>query len=598
MTFEIALVLIVLTITIFLFVSELLRVDIIAILVMISLPWLGLIPASEAFSGFASNAVVACIAIMIMGYGVDRSGAMNRITESIIRTAGSDERKLIGLVSLTAGSISAFMQNIGAAALFLPALLRISRATGMPIGRILMPMGFAVILGGTATMIGSTPLLILNDLLKQGGQEPFRLFSVTPLGIGLLITGILYFLLFGNVVLPKSKAREDKIASIQRRLIETWRLPTTIYKCVIPSKSPLVGKTREDAEIWTKYKLNLLALAEGNDVLYAPWRYTPFLAGQQLALLGDQTDLVRFVSDYDLMFKKELSPFQDLERSEQVGFAEFIIPVRSPVIGKTLSEIGIRKVYGVEPIMLLTGDRELRGDFSDHALHAGAAIIVHGRWSQIMAMGDNINFVLVTPVEAKNIPEKSRPVIAMLCFTGAILLTLTGVQLSLGLLTGALAMIVFRIVPIQEAYRAVDWRTVFLLAGLIPLGIAMDHTGAAQFIATRMMEFLQGSHPVIIFLSVGLLSTLCSLFMSNAAATVLLVPLVMVMGNLSAIDPRGLALLVGVCASNSFILPTHHVNALLMAPGGYRNTDYIKAGGIMTILFLSVSVGFIYLWYV
>ena len=219
------------------------------------------------------------------------------------------------------------MQNIGAAALFLPALLRISRATGMPIGRILMPMGFAVILGGTATMIGSTPLLILNDLLKQGGQEPFRLFSVTPLGIGLLITGILYFLLFGNVVLPKSKAREDKIVSIQRRLIETWRLPTTIYKCVIPSKSPLVGKTREDAEIWTKYKLNLLALAEGNDVLYAPWRYTPFLAGQQLALLGDQTDLVRFVSDYDLMFKKELSPFQDLERSEQVGFAEFIIPV-------------------------------------------------------------------------------------------------------------------------------------------------------------------------------------------------------------------------------------------------------------------------------
>lgn len=598
MTFEIALVLIVLTITIFLFVSELLRVDIIAILVMISLPWLGLIPASEAFSGFASNAVVACIAIMIMGYGVDRSGAMNRITESIIRTAGSDERKLIGLVSLTAGSISAFMQNIGAAALFLPALLRISRATGMPIGRILMPMGFAVILGGTATMIGSTPLLILNDLLKQGGQEPFRLFSVTPLGIGLLITGILYFLLFGNVVLPKSKAREDKIVSIQRRLIETWRLPTTIYKCVIPSKSPLVGKTREDAEIWTKYKLNLLALAEGNDVLYAPWRYTPFLAGQQLALLGDQTDLVRFVSDYDLMFKKELSPFQDLERSEQVGFAEFIIPVRSPVIGKTLSEIGIRKVYGVEPIMLLTGDRELRGDFSDHALHAGAAIIVHGRWSQIMAMGDNINFVLVTPVEAKNIPEKSRPVIAMLCFTGAILLTLTGVQLSLGLLTGALAMIVFRIVPIQEAYRAIDWRTVFLLAGLIPLGIAMDHTGAAQFIATRMMQFLQGSHPVIIFLSVGLLSTLCSLFMSNAAATVLLVPLVMVMGNISAIDPRGLALLVGVCASNSFILPTHHVNALLMAPGGYRNTDYIKAGGIMTILFLSVSVGFIYLWYV
>lgn len=598
MTLEIALVLIVLAITIFLFVSELLRVDVIAIIVMISLPWLGLVKVSEAFSGFASNAVVACIAIMILGYGVDRSGAMNRVTESIVKIAGTDEKKLIGLVSVTVGSISAFMQNIGAAALFLPALLRISRATGMPISRILMPMGFAVILGGTATMVGSTPLLILNDLMKQGGQEAFGLFSVTPLGIVLLGSGTLYFLVFGKMILPRMKAKEDRVVSVQRKLVETWRLPTTIYKCIIPSKSPLVGKTREDVEIWTKYRLNLLALAEGDDVLYAPWRYTPFMAGQQLALLGDQTDLVRFVSDYDLMYKRDLRPFQDLERTERVGFAEFIIPVRSPVIGKTLSEIGIRKVYGVEPIMLLTGDREVRGDFSNHMLHAGSAIIVHGRWSQIMAMGDNNNFVLVTPVESKDIPEKSRPVIAMLCFTGAILLTLTGVQLSLGLLTGALAMIVFRIVPIQEAYRAVDWRTVFLLAGLIPLGIAMDHTGAAQFIATRMMQFLQGSHPIIILFSVGLLSTLCSLFMSNAAATVLLVPLVMVMGNISAIDPRGLALLVGVCASNSFMLPTHHVNALLMAPGGYHNADYIKAGGIMTILFLTVSVGFIYLFYV
>ncbi len=598
MTFEIALVLTVLGITIFLFVSELLRVDIIALIVMISLAWLGLVKPAEAFSGLASNAVISIIAVMILGYGVDRSGAMNRVTESIIKTAGSSEKKLVGLVSVTVGFISAFMQNIGAAALFLPSLLRISRSTGMPISRILMPMGFAVILGGTVTMIGSTPLLILNDLLKQGGQESFGLFSVTPLGIALLGTGIVFFLLFGKVIFPQSRAREDKTVTVQRRLIKTWRLPTTIYKCIIPSKSPLVGKTREDAAIWTKYRLNLLALAEGNDVLYAPWRYTPFLAGQQLALLGDQTDLVRFVSDYDLMFKKDLQPFQDLERTERVGFAEFIIPVRSPVIGKTLSEIAIRKAYGVEPVMLLSGDEEVRGDFSDHALQAGTAIIVHGRWSQITAMGDNINFVLVTPVEATDMPERSRPVVAVLCFTGAILLTLTGVQISLGLLTGALAMIVCRIVPIQEAYKAVDWQSVFLLAGLIPLGIAMDHTGASEFVATRMMHYLQGSHPVIILFSVGLLSTFCSLFMSNAAATVLLVPLVMAMGDLSAIDPRGLALLVAVCASNSFILPTHHVNALLMSPGGYRSADYLKSGGIMTILFLMVSVSFIYFFYV
>jgi di/tricarboxylate transporter len=598
MTFQIALVLSVLGITIFLFVSELLRVDVIAIIVMISLAWLGLVKPEEAFSGLASNAVISIIAVMILGYGVDRSGAMNRITRPIITAAGSNERRLIGLVSMTVGLISAFMQNIGAAALFLPAMLRIAKRTDISVSRLLMPMGFAAILGGNLSMVGSSPLLILNDLLRQGGQEAFGLFSVTPAGITLLGAGVLYFLIFGKAVLPDAQSGDAKKISIQRKLIETWHLPTTIYTCLIPSRSPLVGKTREEAGIWTKYKLNLLALAEGNDVLYAPWRHTPFAPGQRLALLGDQTDLVRFVSDYELMFKKDMKPFEDLEKTEQVGFAEFIIPARSPIIGKTLIEIAIRKVYGVEPIMLFSGDREVRKDFSDHVLQAGTAIIVHGRWSQIKAMADNITFVLVTPIEATEAVGESRPLAAILCFVGAILLALSGVQLSLGLLTGAIVMILLRIVPIEEAYRAVDWRTVFLLAGLIPLGIAMDNTGAAQYVATQMMQFLEGSHTVFILFAVGLLSTLFSLFMSNAAATVLLVPLVMIMGNMSGINPRGLALLVALCASNSFVLPTHQVNALLMSPAGYRNADYMRAGGVMTIIFLTVSVSFIYLFYV
>ena len=597
MTLEIALVLIVLAITIFLFVSELLRVDIVAIIVMISLAWLGLVTPVEAFSGLASNAVISIIAVMILGYGVDRSGAMNRVTRPIIKTAGSNEKRLIGLVSLAVGSMSAFLQNIGAAALFLPAMTRIAQRTDIPVSRLLMPMGFAAILGGNLSMVGSSPLLILNDLLRQGGQESFGLFCVTPVGITLLGSGILYFLIFGKAVLPQSKPDDSKKISTQRRLIETWHLPTTIYTCIVPSKSPLVGKTREQAEIWTKYKLNLLALAEGDDVLYAPWRHTPFVPGQRLALLGNQADLMRFVSDYELMFKKDIKPFEELEATEKVGFAEFVIPARSPVIGKTLTEIAIRKVYGVEPIMLFSGEQEVPDDFSDHVLRAGTSVIVHGRWNQIKAMADNTTFVLVTPIEAKEAVGESKPLAATLCFVGAIILALSGVQLSLGLLTGAVAMILLRIVPIDEAYRAVDWRTVFLLAGLIPLGIAMDNTGTAQYAALQMMELLEGSHTIVILFAVGLLSTIFSLFMSNAAATVLLVPLVLIIGNISGITPRGLALLVALCASNSFVLPTHQVNALIMSPGGYRNADYLRAGGVMSIIFITVAVGFIYLFY-
>jgi di/tricarboxylate transporter len=245
----------------------------------------------------------------------------------------------------------------------------------------------------------------------------------------------------------------------------------------------------------------------------------------------------------------------------------------------------------------LSGAREERGDFSDQALQPGDALILHGRWEDIKVMGDNRNFVLVTPIETEA-AGKTKPATATLCFLGAIVLILSGVPLSLGLLSGALAMIILNIVPIDEAYKAVDWRTVFLLAGLIPLGIAMEKTGAASYVANRMILPLQGSHPLLILIAIAALATLFTLFMSNVAATVVLVPLVMIIGGMTGISPRALALLVAVCASNSFILPTHQVNALLMAPGGYHNADYFKAGGILTIFFIVIAVGLIYLLYV
>ena len=597
MNLQIALVLLIFGITIFLFISKLLRIDVVAILVMISLPWLGLVKPAEAFSGLASNAVVAIIAVMILGYGVDRSGAMNRLIQPIVSAAGSNEKRLIAFVSVTVGLISAFMPNIGAAALFLPAMLRMAKTTDIPASRLLMPMGFAAILGGTLSMVGSSPLLILNDLLRQGGEKAFGLFSVTPVGIALLGAGILYFLLFGTAVLPGAKTKEERKISMQQRLIETWHLPTTVFYCAIPIKSSLVGKTRSEVKMRIKYKLNLLAIAEGNDVLYAPWRHTPFAAGQKLAVLGDKKDFEQFVSDFKLKDKKEKKPFRRLETAAHAGFAELIIPVKSPIVGKTLRAIELRKTYGVEPIMLLSGDREERGNFSDQELQAGNTIIVHGRWEQIKTMADNIRFVLVTPVEAAEAAGESRPIAATLCFAGAIGLALSGFPLSLGLLTGALAMILLKIVSIDEAYRAIDWKTVFLLAGLIPLGIAMDHTGAAEYIASHLMLFLEGTHAIIILFAVGILATLFSLFMSNVTATVLLVPLVMIVGDVCGLNSRGLALLVALCASNAFALPIHQVNALLMSPGGYDNTDFIKAGGIMTIIFLTISVIFIYLFY-
>ncbi|NYT00199.1 MAG: SLC13 family permease [Methanocellales archaeon] len=595
MTTEILLVLIVLIITIILFVSEKLRVDIIAILIMISLAWLGLIGPSEAFSGFASNAVIAIMGVMILSYGMGRSGVMDNLIRLVMRVAGSSEKKLLLLISGAVAFISAFMQNIGAAALFLPAVMKISKKSKLSPSRLLIPMGYATILGGTLTLVASGPLIILNDLIRPGGEQPFGIFDVTPIGIALVASGILYFLFFGKYVLPVKKEKET--ATPQQELMETWQLPSTVYQCIIPSKSPLIGKTREEVKLWVKYKLNLLLIEEDGEVLYAPWRYTRFSSSQKLLLMGKLENVKSFSMDYKLQLIEGPSKFEDFQKIEGAGFAELIIPPKAKIAGKSICEIAMRKTYTVEPIMILSGEKEKRGDFCDQKLQPGDTIIVHGLWENIKKMADNRDFVLVSPMEVET-TGKSKPIAATFCILGAILLALSGVQLSLALFSGALAMILLKVISIDEAYKAIDWRTVFLLAGLIPLGIAMEKTGAASFVANKIIQPIQMSHPLLIMIAIAMLATIFTLFMSNVAATVILVPLVMVIGISTGTSARALALLVAVCASNSFLLPTHQVNAFIMAPGGYRNVDYLRAGIPLTAIFMVITVAIIYLIYV
>lgn len=592
---EMELTFLVMAVAILLFVTEAVRVDLVAIIVVLILALTGLVSPPQALSGLASNAVVSMGAIMILGKGMERAGVVNRISRAVLRVAGSDERRLLGVTSSVVGMISAFMQNLGSAALFLPAILRISKSTGTPASRLLMPMGFAAILGGTLSMVGSSPLIILNDLLRQGGEEPFGIFSVTPIGIVLLGSGIGYFMIFGDRLLPKRGLSEDDFRS-QEDLIETWRLPSIVSYYFVSWKSDLVDKAREDLRLRRNYGITLLAIVEGKMVTYSPWRRTRFAAGQELALLGEPEDVQRFAAEHDLWKITDESRFCDLLSQAEAGFAEIVVRPRAPIVGKTPREISIRRNYGVEPIILLSGTREERKEFDDRPLSPGDTFVIHGLWDRIRKIGSDQNFVLLTPVEA-GVLDPSKAIPATLCFLGAVALSLAGVQLSIALLTGALAMILLKVISIDEAYGAIDWRTIVLLAGLIPLGIAMEETGAAGLIAQSMMDQLRGAPTILVLLAVAALATLLSLTISNVAATVLLVPLAMIMARDMAIDPRALALLVGVCASNSFILPTHQVNALLMAPGGYSSSDYIRAGGFMTVIFILVAALMVDLFY-
>lgn len=587
---EILLTLLVVAGTAVLFISGAVRVDVAAVLVALALAWLGLVTPAQALSGLSSSAVVAMLSVMVLGHGLDRTGVTIRIARAIIGLAGTGERRLIAAVSIVAGSLSAFMQSVGATAVFLPSLLRVSSLSGVPASRLLLPVGYAAILGGTVSMVGAGTLIILNDLLSQQGYAPFGLFAVTPVGVPLLLAGIAFFCFFGDRVLPR---REKARLSPQEELIRTWCPPCRIFYLRVPPGSPLVGKTREGVHMISHYNLHLISLAERGEITYTPWRHTRFVAGQELGILGQDEDVRRFVDDFGLEWVRAGESTANVMADPNVGFAEVIVRPYGEIVGKTLRDLEFRVTYGVEVLILLSGTEEQRRNLADRPLQAGDAMVVLGRWERLRALATNRNFVMVTPVEGRAGIRERGAAAAVLCFLAAVALTYTGLSIATSLLSGVLAMILLRVVPIGEIYRAIDWRTLTLIAGILPLGIAMDTSGTARFIAEQTAGLVAGYPTPLILIAVAVLATAFSLVMSNIAATVLLVPLALVMADSFGLDPRGLALLVGICTSNSFLLPTHPVNALLMGPGNYLTRDYIVPGSIMTVVFILIAVGIV-----
>ncbi len=579
---------IVIAITIILFMSNRVRLDLAAVLASLALAWLGLIAPLEAISGFASNAVVAMASVMILSHGIERTGVTSRLARAIVGYAGKNESRIIATVSLTVGLISSVIQNVGAAALFLPAMRRIGKQTAIPLSRLMMPMGFAAILGGTVTMIASGPLIVVNDLLRQAGEKPFGLFSVTPIGIPLLIAGVALFSWAGSRLLPKKET-----ATSRPDVAVIWGIDYTIRTSIIPRSSPLIGKRREDLPCTIGSELHLLAIRNRNEITIAPSRYTQFEAGQELAFLGSEEAFNRFVMEYGCSASLPNSTLKEILDGEGFGFAELIVRPKASIIGKSMRDIGFRQTFSIEPLIHQSGQIESRADFSDTPFSAGDAIVAFGAWSSLRLLASHQDlFLLTDPQEEETRQGMGR--LAVLIFAASLALTATGMPISLALLTGAAAMIVTGIVTADEAYRAVEWRTIVLIGCMIPFGIAMERTGMSEIISSSVSGALAGAHPLAVMLALAVLATSLSLIISNVAATVLLVPLVLA-ADLGA-DPRSLALLVAVSAQNSFILPTHQVNALLMDPGGYSTRDYLRAGSVMTILFLAIATIFIYVF--
>ena len=617
-TIEIAWVSGILMLTIYLFAFEVVGVDVAAASVMVILgltsllaPYMGLqqglVDTQHIFDGFSSNAVMSIIAVMIIGAGLDKTGLMSKVASFILKIGGTTEARIIPIISGTVGIISSFMQNVAAAALFLPVVSRISARSGLPMSRLLMPMGFTAILGGTVTMVGSSPLILLNDLILTSNKalpadsqmDTWGLFSVTPVGLALVATGIIYFVLAGRFVLPKGKTKADSNLSStdpMKYFRDVYNMDYALNEIVVLDGSKLIGQKLDDVE--GKYRIRIIAnKLTGEASTVGPGtlaRDTEFQAGMVLGVVAAPGHLDYFVEKYGLKKRDALRTFVDVISTAKAGIVEIVIPPGSNMIGKSARDVWMRKTYGLAMVGLHRSGKTLGegDDIRNMPFEAGDTLIVHTTWRALDRIVGDKNFVVVTteyPHEEKLRPEKLKW--AGLFFGIALFLVLfTDLRLSIALLTGAIGMVLAGVLKIEEAYDAVSWKTVFLLASLIPLGLAVETSGSAQWIAQQVLVVV-GDAPIwVIQSAVAILATFFTLVMSNVGATVLLVPLAVNIALGVGANPAVFALTVAIATSNSFIIPTHQVNALIMGPAGYTVPDFMKAGGIMTILFLVVMM--------
>ncbi len=603
---DMILVLMLLGLTVFLFVFEIVRVDIAAICIMVLIGLLGLVPGDQLFNGFASNAVISIIAVMIIGAGLDRTGVMNVVASTIVRVGGRSEPRVMSLVSSTVGITSSFMQNTGATALFLPAVSRISARLDLPLPRLLMPMGFCAIVGGTITMVGSSPLILLNDLILTSNRSlppgaeamrPFGLFDVAPVGLALLAAALIYFLLIGSRLLPTGASkRPASPGRTKSYFAEVYGIEGDVYEMLVTVDSPLVGMRIAEAEKLEGAPL-MLAIQNTDKPRLAPPADEMIWVGTVLGVMGTRDQVGRFALDNKLRLQPRLRTFGNLFNPTRAGISEVVIPPGSKLIDKTIGAARLRSRFGISVLAINRRNEILVEGLREEPLQVGDCLVSHSTWRDLATVARDKDFIVATDIPKEE--QRPQKVAHALGFFGLsiFLILFSDFQLSIALLAGAVGMVLTGVLSMDEAYQSVSWKTVFLMASLIPLGFAMEVTGTAAWLAQQALGALGDVPELVIQIILVLLATLFTLVMSNVGATVLLVPIAINVALATGGNPAIYALIIGLATSNAFILPTHPVNALIMGPGGYRVKDFIRVGGLMSVIFLVVMLVVVNLLY-
>lgn len=582
MTTEIVLTLGIIAVAVVLFATEKLRVDVIALLVLLTVALTGLVTPEEAFSGFSSPAVITVWAVYIVSGGLFKTGVADFIGERIIRLAGASEPRLIAVIMITCGTMSAFMNNIGATATLLPAVVSISRQAKVPLSRLLIPLSFSSLMGGNMTLIGTPPNVLATNILADRGLPTFNFFDFTPMGVIVFAAGILYMVLFGRRLLAVRESSEARSTSQIREYVSEVR--------VLPD-SPVAGQTLVESRLGADYDVTVISIVRDGKTRTALRRDTRVEADDVLIVEGSVENLMRARDALGLMIEAEQK--LELERldPEEAHTVEATLAPRSPMVRRTLRQMRFRDRYGFTALAIWRQGEVITKRLRDVRLQFGDALLLQGPRHRLPALQEGDEFLVLEPVMLEQRRRHKAPIAVGAMALILVLVTLANFHISTAMVIGSVAMVLTGVLSMDEAYQSIEWRSVFLIAGMLPLGVAMESTGTARFLADLAVGALGGLGPVAVLAGIYILAALITEPMSNAAATVLIVPIAIDIALGLGASPQAFVLATVIGSSTSFLTPVgHQANVLVFGPGGYRFFDYTRVGAPLNLVLFAVTM--------
>lgn len=597
---EIALILTVVLGSVVLFVTERFRPDFVAFLALGALLLIGQagsalgfvdpaqwITLSEAFSGFSNPAVVTVAAMFVLSAALQRTGALGGLARALSRL-GRSPTVLAMVLMVLVGVVSAFVNNTAAVAVFLPLVLTLCARKGIAPARMLIPLSFASQFGGVCTLIGTSTNLLVSSISQKAGHGPFGLFELTGLGGVMMTAGVLYLALVGRWLLPARRTAE---------LTETYQLREYMTELRVLPDSPLIGKTVAETRLGERHDVLILEIIRDQRMIWNP-DAQPIQAGDILLVRGN----VRSLMDVRGRVRVEIEPEFKLKdatlESQELTLVEALVAPRSRLAGRTLAEADFRGHHDAIVLALQRAGHFVREQIARVPLRFGDALLLLLPKADVSRLRATDELIVLSEVEAP--PLGGRRALTALAITAGVvaLAGLNILPITVSALCGCLGLVLTRCLRVEEAYEAIDWQVIFLIAAVLPLGLALERSGAALILSRQVVDLVGSLGPVAVLAVFYLLAAVLTEFMSNNAAAVLLAPVAISAAAGLGVDPRPLLMAVTFAASTSFATPVgYQTNTMVYGPGGYRFTDFTRVGVPLNLLFWGLSVWLIPLFW-